>query len=378
MKTILHLIETSGPGGAERMLISLVEALPKHEYRSLVCLLKEGWLNQELQRRGVETVVIPQPRSVDVNWLWAVWHLVRTRHIDLMHSHEFAMNTYGSLISLIAGIPQIATVHGKNYYYKRWYRRLAYRFVARHGRMVAVSEDCRRFLSDNVGVPLEKILTIYNGIPTERYEPSSSIRTDIRSALGVTSDQPVIGTVGNLYPVKGQTYLVQAMSVIVRHWPDCRLIIAGRGELESVLKREAKELGIERNVMFLGYRPDVPELLQAVDIFVLPSLSEGLSLSILEAMAAAKPVVATAVGGNPEVILNSETGYLVPSANPAALAEKIIALLQDPLLAQEIGMNSRARVMQHFSLSAMVNRYLNQYAERLGSIPPRRTLTHGQ
>ena len=166
MKTILHLIETSGPGGAERMFISLVEALPKHEYRSLICLLKEGWLNDELRRRGFETVVIPQPRTVDLNWLWAVWHIVRARRVDLMHSHEFAMNTYGSLISLITGIPQIATVHGKNYYYKRWHRRLAYRFVARHGRMVAVSEDCRRFLSDNVGVPLENILTIYNGIPS--------------------------------------------------------------------------------------------------------------------------------------------------------------------------------------------------------------------
>jgi sugar transferase (PEP-CTERM/EpsH1 system associated) len=369
MKTILHLIETSGPGGAERMLISLVEALPKHEYRSLICLLKEGWLNDELRRRGFETVIIPQPRTVDVSWLWAVWDMVRDRRVDLMHSHEFAMNTYGSLVSLITGVPQIATVHGKNYYYKRWDRRLAYRFVARHGRMVAVSEDCRKFLSDNVGVPRENILTIYNGIPIEQHEQSNSIRTKVRAALGISLDQPVIGTVGNLYPVKGQTFLLQAMSGIVRHWPDCRLIIVGRGELESTLKREAKELGIERNVLFLGYRPDVPELLQAMDVFVLPSLSEGLSLSILEAMAAGKPVVATAVGGNPEVILDSETGYLVPSANPGALAEKIIALLQDPLLAHEIGKNSRTRVMQHFSLSAMVNRYLMQYAELLGSTP---------
>ncbi len=366
MKTILHLIETSGPGGAERMLISLVEALPKHEYRSLICLLKEGWLYDEFRRRGFETVVIPQQRTVDVSWLWAVRHLVRAQRVDLMHSHEFAMNTYGSLVSLIAGIPQIATVHGKNYYYKRWYRRLAYRFVARRGRMVAVSEDCRRFISDKVGVPLQRISTIYNGIPTERYEPSSAVRANIRSALGMIRDQPVVGTVGNLYPVKGQTFLLQAMSSVVRHWPDCRLIIAGRGDLESALKNEAKELGIERNVLFLGYRADIPELLQAMDVFVLPSLSEGLSLSILEAMAAAKPVVATAVGGNPEVIVDSKIGYLVPPGNPGALAEKIIALLQDPLLAHKIGKNSRARVMQHFSLSAMVNRYLMQYAELLG------------
>ena len=365
MKTILHLIETSGPGGAERMLISLVESLPKHEYRSLICLLKEGWLNDELRRRGFETVIIPQPRSVDVNWLWAVWNMVRARRVDLMHSHEFAMNTYGGLISLITGIPQIATVHGKNYYYKRWHRRLAYRFVARHGRMVAVSEDCRRFLSDNVGVPLKNILTIYNGIPTEGYQPSSSIRANIRSALRVISDQPVIGTVGNLYPVKGQTFLLQAMSAIVRHRPDCWLIIAGRGDLESTLKREAKELGIERNVLFLGYRADVTELLQAMDVFVLPSLSEGLSLSILEAMAAGKPVVATAVGGNPEIILDGQTGYLVLPGNADALAEKILQLLEKPTHAREVGQRSRLHVMQEFSLSRMVNRYLLLYVELL-------------
>ena len=360
------------------MLISLVEALPKHEYRSLICLLKEGWLNDELRRRGFETVVIPQPRTVDVNWLWAVWHMVRDRRVDLMHSHEFAMNTYGSLVSLITGIPQIATVHGKNYYYKRWYRRLAYRFVARHGRMVAVSEDCRKFLSDNVGVPPKNILTIYNGIPTEGYEQSSSIRANIRSALGVTTNQPVIGTVGNLYTVKGQTFLLQAMSSVVRHWPDCRLIIAGRGELESVLKKEAKELGIERNVLFLGYRADIPELLQAMDIFVLPSLSEGLSLSILEAMAAGKPVVATEVGGNPEVIADSKTGYLVPPGNPGALAEKLMALLQNPTLAREIGKCARARAIQHFGLSAMVNGYLMQYAVLLGSTPHSALQPHGR
>ncbi len=366
MKTILHLIETSGPGGAERMLISLVEALPKHEYRSLICLLKEGWLNDDLRRRGFETVIIPQPRTVDVNWLWAVCHLVRDRRVDLMHSHEFAMNTYASLVSLITGIPQIATVHGKNYYYKRWDRRLAYRFVARNGRMVAVSEDCRRFLSDNVGIPLENILTIYNGVSTERYEQSSPIRAEIRSALGVTMDQPVIGTVGNLYPVKGQTFLVQAMSMIVRHKPDCRLIIAGRGELESELRKEAQKLGIERNVLFLGYRADIPELLQAMDVFVLPSNSEGLSLSILEAMAAGKPVVATAVGGNPEIILDGKTGYLVSPGNVDALAERIMYLLENPTSARAIGQRSHVHVMQEFSLSRMVNEYLSQYGELLG------------
>jgi len=366
MKTILHLIETSGPGGAERMLISLVEALPKHEYRSLICLIKGGWLNDELRQRGFETVVIPQPRTVDVSWLWAVRHLVRAQRVDLMHSHEYAMNAYGSLVSLIAGIPQIATVHGKNYYYKRWYRRLAYRFVARRGRMVAVSEDCRRFLSDKVGVPLQRISTIYNGIPTERYKPSSAVRVNIRLALGMTTDQPVVGTVGNLYPVKGQTFLLQAMSSVVRHWPDCRLIIAGRGDLESALKNEAKELGIERNVLFLGYRPDVSELLQAMDVFVLPSLSEGLSLSILEAMAAGTPVVATAVGGNPEIILDGQTGHLVPPGSGDALAEKILHLLENPTLAREVGQRSRLHVMQQFSLSQMVNRYLLQYVELLG------------
>jgi glycosyltransferase involved in cell wall biosynthesis len=136
--------------------------------------------------------------------------------------------------------------------------------------------------------------------------------------------------------------------------------------LESTLKREAKELGIERNVLFLGYRPDVSELLQAMDVFVLPSLSEGLSLSILEAMASGTPVVATAVGGNPEIILDGQTGHLVPPRSGDALAEKILHLLENPTLAREVGQRSRLHVMQQFSLSQMVNRYLLQYVELLG------------
>ncbi len=131
MKNVLHLIDTSGPGGAENMLISLVENLSESRYRSFVCLLKDGWLSTELQRRGIETMVVPQRHSLDFPWLIRLTRFLRDASIHVMHAHEFTMNVYGSLLSKITGIPIVATVHGKNYYWVKWRRRRAYQFVAR-------------------------------------------------------------------------------------------------------------------------------------------------------------------------------------------------------------------------------------------------------
>ncbi|MCI0529753.1 MAG: glycosyltransferase, partial [Nitrospira sp.] len=329
MKNVLHLIETSGPGGAENVLISLVENLDRSRYRSLVCLLRDGWLKAQLQRRGIETIVSPQQRTLDVQWVFHLARLLRDRTIHVMHAHEFAMNVYGSLLSRMTGIPIVATVHGKNYYWSKWRRRLAYQFVARQSLMVAVSEDIKWFLTERVSIYPARIITIRNGIDLHRYAVSDQQNT-IRKKLGINGNQPVIGTVGNLYAVKGQAYLLRACAAVAKDFPDVVLLVAGRGEQLGSLKEEARSLGIGGNVRFLGFREDVPSLLQAMDVFVLPSVSEGLPLSILEAMALGKPVVASSVGGIPEIVKDGITGYLAPPKDPEALAEKILLLLHHP------------------------------------------------
>lgn len=361
MKVLLHLIETSGPGGAERMLTTLVENLDKSRYASIICLLSDGWLNTHLRKRGLETVVIPQTRSFDVVWLLRLVRLIKRRRVSLIHAHEFAMNTYGSLASAIARIPAISTVHGKNYYWQRWRRRIAYRFVAKRSRMVAVSEDIRRFLVSRVGINDNEISTIYNGVDIDPYRLTSGARHAVRQELGINDYQPVIGTVGNLYPVKGHSYLLEAAARVTETFPDAMFVIAGRGELLKQLHKTAGELALKTNVRFLGFREDIPALLQAMDIFVLPSLSEGLPISMLEAMAAGKPVVATDVGGNPEVVIDGQTGLLAPAAHADALADKILLLLRNPDLMYRLGKAGANRVEREFAVDGMVAKYQELY-----------------
>ena len=361
MKTVLYLIETSGPGGAENMLINLVENLNRARYRPMIGLLKEGWLATQLRQRGFETITMPQRRGHDPGWVYRCVRLIHRKGIDVLHTHEFGMNTYGSIASLGTGVPVVATVHGGSYYWEKWRRRMAYRLVARHAmRMVAVSDSIRRVLIERVGASSEKLCTIYNGVDVEAYRFVQD-GTRIRQELGIEETTPVVGTVANLYPVKGHTFLLKAAAEVACVYPRTVWLLAGRGMLLGELQDEARELGISDRVRFLGFRDDAAAVLQALDLFVLPSLSEGLPLAVLEAMAAAKPVVATAVGGNLEVVVDGQTGYLVPPRDPSALASRILALLRDRPLAHGYGAAGRQRVLQQFSLVRMVAAYQELY-----------------
>lgn len=356
MINILHLIETSVPGGAEKMLLSLVENLDMHRYKSSILLLQDGWLNVQLQKRGFKTILIPQNRSYDFSWLFQMMRVLRDSSVDVMHAHEFAMNTYGSFASVLTGIPIITTVHGKNYYWEKWRRRSAYRLAAKHSKMVAVSEDLKQFLVREVSIKPETIRVLYNGIDSHLYDLNGT-GTDIRKQLGINEKQCLIGTVGSLDTVKGHSYFLKAAAKIVETSMDTMFIVAGSGNLLKSLKKETSLLGIEKNVIFLGFREDIPSVLQCMDIFVFPSLSEGLPLAVLEAMAAGKPVVATDVGGIPEVIGDGQTGFLVPPKNPDLLAEKITFLIRDRALRSRFGHSGRARVQKEFSLQNMVEEY---------------------
>lgn len=361
MKTVLHLIETSGPGGAEKMLISLLAHLDTKRYRSIVGLHKGGWLKSQLEKRGFRTFIIPQRHLFDFGWIVRVIRLLKDEGVDLIHAHEFAMNVYGTLVSTLTGVPIITTVHGKNYYWKKWRRKWAYRFVASRSQMVAVSEDTRQFLIEKVGIVPAKVKTIYNGIDVDLYKLNQTERCKIRQELEIGDHQMIVGAVGNLYPVKGHTFLIKACALVIKDFPSVMFLIAGRGELLEELQREAIELKVERNVIFLGFREDISSFLHAIDIFALPSLSEGLSLALLEAMAAEKPVVATKVGGNPEVVQEGETGFLVPPEDPRFLARCLLILLQNRSLTNTLGAAGRKRVESFFSLQNMVACYQALY-----------------
>jgi len=362
--TVLHMSSSSGPGGAEAVVAGLASGLDPARYRSVVCLFRDGWLRERCDRLGLETHIVPMRGMLDLGWFRRFRALLRGRDVALIHAHEFGANTYGTLAGRLGGLPVVATVHGRSYFTDRGRRRLAYRLVSRAATMVAVSEDIKRFVVEATGAATDRVRVVHNGIA-----PATPLtegeRAGLRAELGIQPEDRVVTVVGSLYPVKGHRYLLEAAPRILRACPTAVFLIAGRGACERELRAQARELDIEPRVRFLGLRGDVPGLLAIADVFVLPSLSEGLSIALLEAMAAGRPVVTTRVGGNPELVVDGETGVLVPPADVERLASALVGVLSDAATARRLGENGLRRVRSRFSIDGMVTAYQAIYEAAL-------------
>jgi len=362
---VLCLSTSSGPGGAERVISELSAALNQYGMRVIVGLFRPGWLQTECERLGVRTQVIPLRAPLHLKWFVDCLRLVRRENIRLIHAHEFSAIVYGWLISRIAGVSFVGTIHGKNYFWEKLRRRLAYRIIARTAKLVPVSQDLKRFIVDQVGMPASQLQVIYNGVKSITPVSDAEIER-CRAELDLKPGILVIGAVGSLYHVKGHRYLLDAMPAVLKRHPNVVLLLVGRGDLEVPLKEQAKRLGIEERVRFLGMRQDVPKLLAVMDVFVLPSLSEGLSMALLEAMASGKPVVATRVGGNPELVDHGKTGLLVNSEDAEDLAGNLIKILHDRTMLHEFGRAGADRVLRNFSMYQMVSKYRDLYGHLIG------------
>lgn len=352
-KVVLQLIETSGIGGAETVLLELCRRLDRTKYLPVVVLLHEGWLNSQLAEYGIETLFVSNKRSYDFDCLGQIIDIIRRHKVDIVHSHEFMMNFYGAVASRITGKKHVMTIHGKNYYGEKLRRRLAYRLAASlASRVVAVSHDLSRYLVSALHFPNDKISVIHNGIDVERYAAESLNR---RNKI---NGGPVIGAVGNVYPVKGHRFLIHAAVQILRRFPDTKFVIAGKITPHTdELMHEARALGVEHALNFAGFQDDVPRFLSEIDIFVLPSLQETFSLATVEAMAAGKPVVVTRCGGPVEIVNDGENGRTVPAQDAQALANAIIELLSDNDSAAQLTDMASKNVRDYFTLDSMVSRY---------------------
>ena len=357
---ILHLTETAGPGGAEMLMVRLVERLGE-KYESKVGLIKDGWLAAEMKKRHVPVLLLENGGSGHVTLIRELVSTIRREKIDLIHSHEFLMNTYGAVASILSGVPQLATVHGRQYYGDRLRRRAMYRALSRRSCLVAVCEATKEYLVQRVGVAPRRVRVVHNGVNVEEVGRGE----DSRMGSGASQRVQTICTVGRLSRVKNHSDLLVAVRELINKWPDLQLLVVGRGRLEGVLKQQVMELGLAQNVCFAGHLENLREVWPRVDVFVLPSLSEGLPLSLLEAMAAGVPVVATRVGGVGEAIEDGKTGLLVPPGDRQALAEGIMKLLDDRTLARQMGKSAQETVVRRFSLTQMVQAYQGIYADLL-------------
>jgi glycosyltransferase involved in cell wall biosynthesis len=293
---------------------------------------------------------------------------MRQREVDIVHTHLFLGGAFGRLAALLAGVPVKVTTEQNAYAIGHLPSRsqvLTGALLARFSdRLVAVSQGARHYLVQVERVPPAKIQVVPNAIHWPEAVPDFRVEA-VKRELGAEGRSPVLGTVARLTPQKGLNYLLQALSVLRTRFPDLFCVIVGEGEMRAGLESLAMRMGLENHVRFCGLRRDVPAILQGLDLFVLPSLFEGLPLALLEAMAAGRPVVATRVAGSSEVIEDGVNGRLVPPADADALAEAMIALLDDRELAQTLARRGRETVRQQYTIGPVAEAYERLYEELL-------------
>ena len=361
---VAHLIESSGPGGAERVVAELATSLQSAGTENVVFLPFDGedWLRKQLEGSGVSVEYFRIERPVSPACARTLIEAFRRQGIDVAHSHEFSMAVYGAWAAWRARIPHVITMHGGRYYAGRLRRRLALRAaLALSAETVAVSASLAAALSRDLSVKGSRILRIPNGV---RYVPPE--RVTLREELRLRPADRLIVSVGNLYPVKGHQYLVDALALIADRHPALHVAIAGRGGQESALRSLARNHGLADRVHLLGLRADVPAILAAADVFVLPSLSEGLPLALIEAMFAGRPIVATDVGEVRAALAHGGAGVVVEPADALALGVALDALLQDPERAKALGEQAARHAIAEYELSTMVRQYARVYEQALG------------
>jgi glycosyltransferase involved in cell wall biosynthesis len=360
---IAHLIDSDGPGGAERILAQLA---PELEAAGCHCVAllpagQEGWLSRELRGAGIPIEYFRLDRVVSPRAVRDLAAALQRHRIDLAHSHEFTMALYGAWAARGARIPHVITMHGRRYYAGRLRRRLALRAAAAmSGRFVAASQLLTSQLARDLWIRSARISTIPHGVRLDPL-PESTLRADL--ALG--PDDRLIVAVGNLYPVKGHRYLLEAVALLTPHHPNLHVAIVGPGELAAALDQQARDLGLAARFHPLGLRADVANVLAAADIFALPSLSDGVPIALLEAMFAARPIVASAVGDVPVALAGGAAGLLVEPGNPVALAGALGRLLTNPFEAQLLGKSAQARAAAEYGIARMVSRYVELYGRLL-------------
>jgi len=383
---VCHLIETLLHGGAEAAVHGLALGSRAAGYDVVVCCFVPGPGVEQLEQDGIAVEVLnlqrPSVMSVlpFVRYAWrTVARLTRVltdRRVTLIHAHLPDSIMWAVLVGLLRGIPVVATYHGpqvmpagrRRFDPRNGLRRAAYRLAhLACGRTIAVSEAIRDLLSHDYGFARERTVLIPNPVNTATFA-SHPPDASLRRTLGLDGCRVLI-CVGRLINSKGQRYLVEAFATLSTKYSDVRLLLVGDGPERAALERQIREHGVADRVLLLGGRNDVPALLALSDIFVLPTFFEGLPISVVEAMAAAVPVVVTAIPGNIEVLGAERHGTLVPVGDASAMATAIASLLDDPVRARETARRAQAWVRHRFDLPEVVLRTAAVYTEVLGGAP---------
>jgi glycosyltransferase involved in cell wall biosynthesis len=363
---VLQLIPTLDRSGAEKQMVLLAKGLPRDRFQVEVAALSRlGPLESELRDAGIPVTAIGKRFKFDPIALITLARFLRTRKFDVMQTWIFAANTYGRVASRLSHVPVVVVAEMAVDLWKGRFDRSIDRILSTWcDRLVGNSHAVVEFY-EQLGVPRDHLAMIYSG--TDDLEPAQIDPRAVRAELGLGADAPLIIFAGRLAEQKRLDDLLKALDILQSVEPDVRTIITGDGPLREHLEEMSRAFHLDERVKFLGHRDDVPRLMTAADLTVLPSAYEGLPNVILEAMRLRKPVVATAAPGTTEVVVDGETGLLVPIGNPPLLCRAIRDVIRDTTLARRLGEAGRARVEAHFRASTMIARFAELY-ERLARL----------
>lgn len=373
---VLQVINSLVVGGAEQLLVSLARHVDRRVFDVQVCALtppEDTPIVRDLRASGIPVYLLSDRREHDPRHAWRLARLIRRENVDVVHTHLAYADMVGAVAGKLAGRPVVSTqhhvssVHDRNSAFGEA-KFGAHAFALRHGvhRVIACAPEVLTVVRQELRVPAARVTVVSNGIDIAATLNVTAWEVQARrnELLGDGAGGPVVLAVGNLLLPKGHIHLVEAAALLQDRLPLLRVAIVGRRE-DATAQVEAAiaEYGQGERVRLLGQRRDIPALLAASDIFAMPSLGEGLPLALLEAMAAGKAVVATEVGGNPQVVVDGETGLLVPPADARALADAIAALANDQAWAARLASAGQARIARSFGVGPWVDRLVGIYEE---------------
>jgi glycosyltransferase involved in cell wall biosynthesis len=371
---VCHIAHGDLWAGAEVQLVTLLEALVLNSRLELsAILLNEGRLACEIRKLGIPVTVLAEERHNSLALCMKIVTHLRAQRPVIVHTHKYKDNILAGCAAAAAAVPTVVrVVHGMTEPFrgKAYVKMMGYEFVdrlvtrTRVNKVIAVSSNIEAVLRRLYGT--RKVVQIHNGINLDKIRPSRD-RHSLRAALGIGTDDQIVGTVGRLVPVKGHDVLLRAASALLKKRWNLKFLIVGDGPLRSKLADLTRELGIEKEVILAGQRDDVYDLIDCMDVFTLPSTHEGIPMVLLEALALKRPVVASCVGGIPEVLENGVSGLLVAPNNVRELEQGIDRILQDRLYASQLGEAGRARVEAEFTAELMAKRTADLYCSILSA-----------
>ena len=367
---IAHIIFRLGVGGLENGLVNLINQTPSHRYRHCIICVKDATdFRDRIHRSDVEVFTLDKKEGLDWMMFLKLYRLLQEIQPTIVHTRNLA-TIECQLPVFLSGVRyrlhgehgwDVFDPQGENKKYQ-WLRRV-FKPLVKH--YIPLSKELERYLRYKIKVPENKITRICNGVDTEIFYPPKQGREIIPDCPFTDKTHVIVGTVGRMHGVKDQLTLVKAFIHLIEQDPSIkdrlRLILVGDGPLREQAQEMLDMANLGAFAWLSGERNDIPQILRGMDLFVLPSLAEGVSNTILEAMATGLPVIATDVGGNPDLISEGDTGFLVPKADPIKMAKAITRYLENSQLIEQHGGNGLKRIQNGFSLSSMVNRYLTVY-----------------